>query len=153
MRMIARLAGLLAVALLAAGCGSSNSTDLSGNWSATTTSSQGGQSLTFTFTMQQGASNGNTIPVIFSNLAFTTANNCFSNAANMTGQITPGTPELLAVDMFSGANNTGNHMAMNLTVAPDLNSATGNSGGQGYVLTGGTNGCVNDVGTIVFTRQ
>ena len=153
MRMIARFAMLLAVALLAAGCGSSNSTDLSGNWSATTTSTQGGQSLTFTFTMQQGATNGNTIPVTFSNLAFTTANNCFDNTAHLTGQATPGAPELLAIDMFSGANNTGNHMAMNLTVAADFNSATGNSGGQGYVLTGGTNGCINDVGTLVFTRH
>ncbi len=153
MRITARLAILLAAALLAAGCGSNTPSDVSGNWTATTTSTQGGQSLTFTFSMQEGAANGNTSPVTFSNLSFTTVNPCFDNTASMTGQITPGNPRLLAVDMFSGANNTGNHMAMNLSIANDNNSATGNGNGQGYVLTGGTNGCTNDVGTIVFTRH
>ena len=153
MRNTTRLIILLAAALLAAGCGSSTLSDVSGNWSGATTSTQGGLSLTFTFAMQEGATNGNTVPVTFSSLSFAAVNPCFDSTAVMTGTITPGNPRLLAVDLFSGPNNTGNHMAMNLTIAPDNNSATGNTPGQGYVLTGGTGGCVNDVGTIAFTRQ
>ena len=153
MRKLAIFIVLFAVAALAMGCGSTSNTDVTGNWSGTTTSTQGGQSLTFTFAMQEGATNGNTIPVTFSNLAFSTQNNCFDNTASITGAITPGNPRTMAVDVFSGVNNTGNHAAITLTIAADNNSAAGTQPSEGYVLVGGTGGCVNDLGNVTFTRQ
>lgn len=138
---------MLLAAVLVIGCGTSTAPDVSGNWTGTTTSTQGGTSVTFTFTMQEGASNGNTVPVTFSSLSFTTQNNCFDNSATITGTITPGSPRTMAIDIFSLPNNAGNHSAINLTIAPDNNSATGT-----YVLTGGSNGCTNDQGNLTITR-
>jgi len=145
--MTARLAVLLAATWLAAGCGSSALTDVTGNWSATDTSTQGGPTVTYTFAMQEGATNGFTIPVTFSSLSVTTANNCFDNTATITGTITPGFPRTLAVDIYSLPNNGGNHAALNLTLTADNTSAAGT-----YVLAGGFGGCVNDLGNVTFTR-
>jgi len=147
MRMITRSALLLAVALLVVGCGSNISPDVTGNWTATDTSTQTGQAQTFTFSMQEGSFNGITSPVTFSGLPFQSPN-CFDNTASVAGAITPGTPRTMAIDIFSLPNDSGNHASLSLTIASDNNSATGT-----YALNGGLNGCGFDQGNVTFARQ
>lgn len=148
MRTVRWIVLWFATALFVAGCGTNAPTDVTGNWLGSSTSTAAGPSLSFTFSMQEGTSNGNTIPVTFSNLAFQTANNCFDNTATILGNITPAIPRTFAIDIFSGANMTGNHDVLHLVIAADNNSATGT-----YNLTGGVNGCNNDAGNVTFTRQ
>ncbi len=151
-RRTGTFAVLLATVLFIVGCGNNNSPDISGNWTATTTSTSGGSAITFTMTMQEGAANGNTAPVTISNINFVTQNNCFTSSSVGSGTITTttaGQPRDLAIDIFSGAGNTGNHAALALTVPTDNNSASGT-----YTLTGGTGACTNnDAGNVTLTRM
>ena len=150
-----RTFSLLAAALfLIAGCGSSSSPNLSGNWLGTATSNSGGGNnpVQFTFTMQEGALAGNSAPITISNLTFTNANNCFANGSTASGTVTNGVnggARTLTGDVFSGANNTGNHLNFNMQVATDNNSASGT-----YTTVGGNGGCPGqDAGSVTFVRQ
>ncbi len=142
----------LAIALFALGCSDNNAANVSGNWQAVTTSAAGGQALTIQFAMQEGTANGNTTPVTFSGFTFSPTNNCFDNTnANATGTITApvqaGASRSMTIDLWSQAAATGNHAVLTMTIDPSNNSATGT-----YTLTGVTNGCNPDNGSVTFTR-
>lgn len=143
---------LLFIALFTFGCGDSNSPDVSGNWEAATTSATGGQALTIGFTMQEGTATGNTTPVTFSGFTLTPTTDCFDNAnANATGTITApvqaGGNRTMIIDLWSQPGATGNHAVLTMTLDPSNNSATGT-----YALTGVTNGCNSDNGSVTFNR-
>ena len=149
MRHLAVFSLLAASLFLILGCGSGTSPNLTGNWTGQTVSTTGGGSVSFTFTMQEGALSGSAAPLTFTNIAFSAPNNCFGTGSNATGDVQSGTPRTLSGFLYSAPNNTGNQLSFNMQVATDNNSASGT-----YNLLGGNGTCPgNDVGNISFARQ
>jgi hypothetical protein len=129
---------LLGIALVLAGCGSSSSNTINGNWTATLMSSRTSSSPAFNFTVMLTQSSGNNVSI--TNLNFTTTNSCFTSASTATGGFT-----------LSGNMNgvTSGGFQMNIQSAPsgsnDLLTLNGTVNGNTitgtWTLTGTTSGC------------
>jgi outer membrane lipopolysaccharide assembly protein LptE/RlpB len=107
------MAAPLALMLVLAACGGSNSSSnpVSGNWSATLTDQSGIMDFTFTTSLQQNGGN-----VSGTNLTITTGSPCFDSGASETGSFT-----------FSGNMNGQTSGSFNLTIQSEANSPDGNN--------------------------
>src|SRR6266550_3896324 len=129
---------LLGTVLLLAACGSSNSGNINGNWTASLTNSgtSGSPVLAFNATFIQNSSGGLTI----TNLNFTTATPCFSAGATATGGFTLSgntngvTSGGFQMTIQSASGSGGNDLTLQGTV--HNNTITGT-----WTLTGVTSGC------------
>ncbi len=144
---------LLGLAIVAAGCGNSNSstnsTNASGTWSQAITSSTGQQEGTFTFSLTQNGTSMSGMNMNFSNTP--TLSQCFGAGTTMTGQMN--------MQMGMGGSMTGTMtgspdggsvnktLVMQGAMGPGMNSATGT-----FTLTGNTTGCTSQTGTFTMTR-
>jgi hypothetical protein len=138
---------LLGTALLLAGCGSSSSNNINGNWTAALMSSSQSSSPLFNFTVSLAATGGSNVSV--TNLKFTTANPCFAAGATATGGfivsgnlngVTSGGFQMNIQSTPGGGNNS-----LNLQGTVNNNTITGT-----WTLAGTTSGCT---GTGSFTMN
>lgn len=77
---------LVAAALALAGCGSSSTNNVNGNWTAALMSPANGTNPVFNFNVTLSQTSGSSLSV--SNLNFTTSSPCFSGGATATGGFT-----------------------------------------------------------------
>jgi hypothetical protein len=133
----------LAVGLSGCGGGSSSSSAINGNWTATLT---GSQDLSFNVTLSQS---GGVVSV--TNLSFTTSQSCFDSGATATGAFTlMGTLNGVTTGSFqmtvqSGASNANGSNTLVLTGTLTNNSIAGN-----WTLSGSGLGCTGS-GTFTMT--
>jgi hypothetical protein len=128
----------LAIMLIACGSGSSSSSNVGGNWSATLTA-KGSTVLVFSALLTQGSST----QISVSNLTFTMATTCFTSgstasstysAAGSTG-VPPNTFQMTVESGMSNLNGT-NMLTLQGTLANGAISGTWNETGTGSGCTG-----------------
>jgi hypothetical protein len=138
-----------ALAMILSGCGSSSSTPVNGNWSATVTNIDGSTAFLFSLTMNENSSTG---AVSVTNLSFTSnSNSCFSTNSTGVGTFNTGgttngvTTGALQLTIQSGTSNTNgtNQLTLNGTLnqSSTSNTITGtwNLTGTGSDCTGNGN--------------
>jgi hypothetical protein len=143
------IALLLVVGLVLAACGggnSSSSPNVTGNWSATLTNTDGTPALAFTTSLTQG--NG-TATVTGTNLTFTTSTACFTSGGSQTGSF-------VLSGNFNG-NITGAFQLVILSGTPSGNTLTLQGTVTNNTITGtwtltGTGGCTGS-GTFTVTKM
>lgn len=128
----------LGIALVLAGCGSSSSNTINGNWTAALVSSGNTSSPIFAFMVTLTATGGNNLSI--TNLNFTTANPCFASGSTATGGFTVSgnmngvTSGGFQMNIQSAPSSGNNLLALQGTV--NNNTVTGT-----WTLTGTTSGC------------
>lgn len=143
------IALFLGLALMLAGCGSSSSNTVNGNWTATLTNPDGTAAFTFTTSLTQNSDN--TLSV--SNLSFATTSPCFANGATATGVIT-------LTGTTNGLTNGGFQLILSSVSAPlsrnvlTLNGTIQNSNtiSGTWSLTGVSSGCSGS-GNFTMTKS
>ncbi len=154
-----KLSIFLAVAglLFVAACGGGSKTtqqqaSATGSWTTTLSSSTGQQQpITFNFGMNQSGSMLN-----ISNLNFANVNNCFGAGSVMTGQMMNSGSMMMAgmqmqitMDMWSNQDKSGNHLTMQMGMpSGNNNQMTGT-----FTLTGVTQGCTSQTGSVTMNRM
>lgn len=144
------IATLLVLVVMLGACGSSNSnsTDISGNWTATLTDVNGATDFAFTTTLTES---GTTISG--SNLTFTTGSPCFGTGTTESGGFTAsGTTNGVTSGVFqltvqSGASSANGDNTLNLQGTLNNNTVSGT-----WTLTGTGTGCVGS-GNFSMTRS
>ena len=138
----------LALALMFVGCGSgtSSSNNVSGNWSANLTGTNGSPSFAFTMTLFQNSDN----TVSVSNLTFTTATPCFTQ-----GQ-TRASGAFALNQNFSGTTNGSLTLVIQSTSGNgstlDLQATVVGNGADGtWTLKGADSDC-NGSGNLTMSR-
>jgi len=122
----------LGMMLMGCGGGGSSANTLTGNWSATLTTSDGATFLTFIATLTQG--NSSVIGV--SNLNVSTVSSCFATDTTASGTL--GMDGALQMTLQSGSSNSNGVNQVTLQGTPSNNTISGtwNLSGTGAGCTG-----------------
>jgi hypothetical protein len=138
---------MLGIALVMAGCGTSSSNSINGNWTAALMSSNNSSSPVFNFSLTLAQSSGSNLSI--TNLSFATSSPCFAGGATATGGFAlSGTMNGVtsgSLQMSIQSNAGSNQLTLQGTV--NNNTVTGN-----WTLNGITSGCTGQ-GTFTMNKS
>jgi hypothetical protein len=134
------------LAVILGACGSGNSNNINGNWSATLTNPEGTPAFSFTTSLHQS----NNTTVTGTNLTFSTATPCFTSISSETGGFTlTGNTSGMVTGNFELTVQSGTPSGNVLTMT---GTVTNNTIAGSWTLTGVTSGCTGS-GTFTMTKS